>query len=221
MTDICAEGGNKAREEYLNSSNPFTQSFSNECGDALPRCTEKWINMEKYCQNDSVVDYVNLLKRIITECPDHDRYIDLDYYEEKSKMFERCTKDSVTGKICSEVERGFGYKYSEWDPKLCESSCVENDDLLLREVRKLPMCTEDTFISKDQPFCYEAPDDICGNKNLAEINKNRNSDDIKIVTDFSASANSTTNDTTSDATTLTSHIALFSLIMCLIFAFMK
>ena len=149
-------------------------------------------------------DYTTFLKKIITECPNnHDEDIDNEYISLKKEIVNFCSKDSVTGEECwiPYKDMDFTIPYSQWKPYQCESSCVAEYDAVLREEAKTPRCYYKSAFEGNPLECYifktsTNPLDSCGNPNYVEPK-------------------------TSDATTLTSHIALFSIIMCLIFAFFK
>jgi len=140
----------------------------------------------------------------------------------------------------------YKHPYSLWNPSDCKSSCVAELDPIYREFSKYPICDmQTTYFSLSTDYnefrenCeilkkFNEPLSACGK------NYDPNADDIDYFgidgydSEYSANkvqntdkSNSNSNSTssifsTSDSTTtLTSHVALFSLIMCIIFAFFK
>jgi len=148
-----------------------------------------------YCGKNGVSNYINFLEGIINDCPNHSMDIEKDYYKEKLELVRTCYSDPVTGKDCSKVDN-FKKPYSEWDPSECESYCVEEYDKIYREFANSPAC--DSLGEKDSgsecKLFKLGNNPTCGTKMFAEVNS---------------------------AATLSSHVALFSLILCLLFAFFK
>jgi len=188
MADLCLKGGLIAHEEFLKTNSiPFLPS-------------EKEI--EEMC-NKTLQEGITFDKKIMTECPDHDRKIERDYYERRIEMVNYCSKDSATGELCIDNHFDFKPLYTEWDSYQCKSSCLPEYDAILREYAKSPACSDygdkcSTFKEKSNPL------ESCGNPNYVE---KTNISDPGINDGKS----------TSDATALTSHVALFSLIMYFIF----
>jgi len=245
MTDLCANGGSDAITEYSKTSNPYTESARyDEASGKL-----EVLNKEVYCGNEGVKDFLALLNKIITECPDDHPYtVELQYYSLKLNMISVCSNDSVTGEECGKagILPNYSKPYSEWDPKLCESSCVDEFDGVLRELHDNPACkivNSLQFISKSEvkdptyacTFYESGGNSVCGTKNFAGISKNGDAVSATINSTTAIPANVPTStltsgatslvsdntDLNSSATALTSHVALFSLIMCILFAFFK
>jgi len=239
MTDLCANGGLDAISEYTNASNPYNESARyDEASGKL-----EVINKEVYCGNEGVKNYLALLNRIITECVDaHPYTVELQYYSLKMNMISVCSKDSVTGEDCGKtgILPNYSKPYTEWDPTQCESSCVVEFDGVLRELSENPACKILYSLQVKDPtyactFYQSGGNSVCGTKNLAEISQNGgvanalNSTTTSTIvsvptTTLSSGATGLVNDSTdlnSGATALSGHIALFSLIMCIIFAFFK
>jgi len=137
-------------------------------------------------------DYVSFLNKIMTECPNHSEKIEKAYYEVKLSITLKCSDDSATG----ENWRGLVVA-SDWERYKCESSCIPNAVSVYKEV--------------------------CGNYQGSAIcnslRKHLYTCDESFV-DLGKDGKGTTSDT-SDALTISSQVALLSLIMCLIFAFFK
>jgi len=124
MGDICRDNGKSYFQEYFKTSGAIGYDE-----------TEKIkANREKFCQ--SVPKTREILNEINTKCrdpyPGEYQLYELDFAE---KYY--CTlMDSKTGKHCDEVldkvskgfittySQPFNKKYRNWDPSLCDTSCV-------------------------------------------------------------------------------------------------
>jgi len=210
--DICAEGGIKALKEY-----EFNISYT----------PNKSSHAKTNKVNDKIAqDIIAFSKRIMDECPNHSMYIDDEHFRLRIEYVYAQSFDSVTGKQCKDVlgvtynnKNGlhrtelalFQKPYSEWEAKECESSCVAELDAIYREFSQSPACDSSdnnylpssTYDQRKACEIFKTTDNkICGHKNFEEIYKERGSK--------------------SDATTYTtSPIALFTLILCLLFTIFK
>jgi len=138
--DICQNGGKDAIEKF-SSTHP-----NNKLGG----------NMKK----EDLQAYINLLRRILTECPSHDNVTEEVYFLSRIMMVYYFSKDSTTGNSCMDqigathnisedtYDAGlFRIPYSEWSSDHCESSCVSELDPIYRDYAKTPAC--DTSNSKN------------------------------------------------------------------------
>jgi len=189
--------------------------MADKCADGGLKAQEEFLNLEEtkryiqksnkvflvfsdvYCGKAGVSNYIKFLEGIINECPNHSLDIEKEYYLEKLHVVETCSEDSVTGKSCDLVKTGdFNKPYSEWDPSECESSCVNEFDAIYREMARSPVC--DSLGEKESGSeCKNfklGNNPTCGIKTFAEVNS---------------------------ATTLSSYVTLFSLIICILFVFFK
>jgi len=220
MSDLCKNGGITAMEE----SNPY-----------------------HFKEPKDYTDFLAVLGKIIKECPEPNEQVIAEYYRISIVNVYINSKDATTGDICFnqlKVEDHFRtpiYKhpYSLWNPSDCKSSCVAELDPIYREFSKYSICdTYTTYFNVGPDYVefrenceilkkFNEPLSACGK------NYDPNADDIDYFgidgydSEYSANkvqntGNSTSGKlSTSDSTTLTSHVALFSLIMCIIFAFFK
>jgi len=216
MTDLCAKGGLDAKSNYYRSDNPYTlvEKHLNECiwsDISSKECYDK--EKEEYC-NGGYQDYIDFLKKIITDCPTHANEIETSYYEQRLEMIYKCSKDSVTGEVCEDVLMiGFSDgipslkgQYRKWEPYQCEisKSCLAEIDAVYREYNKSPGCVHASSPNTCEYFGDNNPLESCG-KPYYEVS-------------------STTGKSSSDATAtalINSQIMLFSFIVCLIFALFK
>jgi len=206
---ICAEGGIKALNEY-----EFNISFSPN---------QSLFSKPNNVSDKEAQDIISFSKKIMSECPEHSKYVEDEHYRLRIELVYAYSKDSITGKRCKEVlgvtynnkngvyktDAGLFQKpYSEWEPHQCESSCVAELDSIYREFSKSPACdsSNDNYLSSNtfdmRKACEifkSSGNPTCGNKAFAKIYE----------------------ESTNNATTFTSHIALFSLIICILFIFFK
>jgi len=205
-TSLCEGGGIPAESDYL---------FFHRSGgfDANPAY------LDQYC-GGGAQDLINYIHTIITSCPnDHSQMIEDDYYDERLYKIKYCSADAVTGKNCGEViNEGYGYfhePYSQWDPNKCSSSCIAELDEVYRDKyknRKPEECSSSIFNTGCMLFTMsENPLNLCGTEYVPREEEDGTIDDT----------NNSNEDESSGATTLSSHVALLSLIMCIIFAFLK
>jgi len=217
--DICAESGVKALKEY--------EYYTSYVANKSPKAATNKVN------DEIAQDIIAFSKRIMKECPDHSKYVDDEHFRLRIELVYAQSIDSVTGKQCKDVlgvtyskENGlhrtelplFHKPYSEWEPKQCESSCVAELDAIYREFVKSPACvvSEDDYLPSNtydyRKTCelFKTTDNkICGHKNFEKMYKEKGG----IICN---------DNTCSDATTfMTSPIALFALILCLLFTYLN
>ncbi len=206
MTDLCAENGLKAVNEYTKSEDNVENLTSKKCEGGYDH-------------------YMSYLENIMTKCPNFSIEIKERYYEKMKDKALYCSKDSVTGIDCSNIisDEDFLKPYSQWEPSKCNSSCVAEMDKIIRE-------TLETFKSNTCPegsICKVFRNtnnqlSSCGNRDFVEdnfvIDNNKGNSTTGTVVPL---INNDKENITSDANTLTGQVALFSLIICIIFAFFK
>jgi len=207
-TNLCEGGGIPAESEYLF----FHRSGGFDGNPSYP---------EFYCDGGGAQDLIDFIHTILTSCPNRSQLIEDDYYDERIKKINYCSVDSVTGKKCGEVmKEGYGFfhePYSQWDPDKCSSSCIAEYDQVYREKykdRKLEYCSSSMLYFGCQLFITsENPLSMCGTEYIPK------EEDVNTIRNMNVYAEDEGN--ASSATTLSSHVALLSLIMCIIFAFFK
>jgi len=144
MTDLCLRGGLQAYEEF-NSQVSIDKLYEDICNKLHP-------------------NRISLLKKIITECPDHAKEIDHYYYNARIDNIIDCSRDTINnGRQCS-ILGTFTKPYSEWKSYQCKTSCLAEYDAIYQEYAKSPSCSEivgDDNICKT--FSSGNPLESCGN----------------------------------------------------------
>lgn len=215
--DLCSGGGEKALNDYK-----FKVIYDND----------------HKLDDKGIQDIIDFSQKIMTECPEHSKLIEEEYYKLRLALVYLYSKNSITGKDCKDelgvtskfnlLDRTFKmeseiYKkpYSEWESSQCESSCVAEIDPIFREFSKSPACDasydkEESYeIRKTCEIFKNTGNHVCGNIDYAKQYKDSIKNDIKYIKRGEESI-------TSDASTfITSNVILFSFILCILFAFLK
>ena len=167
-----------------------------------------------------LIEYLDTIRKT---CPDHSPIIDDDYFDERLNFEKYCRTDVVvendkeTRKQCKDITlEGYFHKpYVQWEKSTCSSQyCIKSYDPILREKyngKTVEQCESSMFYTGCKIFSQEGnvfDPNTCGTQYVPEAEANSD-----VLDDA--------DDNTSGATTLSSHVALFSLIMCIIFAFFK
>jgi len=204
-----------------NGTGQFGENEVKKFGDVIDIDTLKQLYNKKLGGAKGVINY---LESIITNCSEHSQLIEDDYYDEQLNFIKYCyfdkTVDENTGKEemkqCRELTyEGYFHKpYTEWEPSTCKySHCITEYDKILRLKYKNKddnYCDSSMFYTGCKIFSKEGnifDANTCGTQYVPEVDSGTDVDNSE--------------DNTSGATTLSSHVALFSLIMCIIFAFFK